>query len=57
MKGRAADKKRKKSKITNMARKKLLADRMHGAGQADLTKSEPASMDFKGAGAKLYGVG
>lgn len=57
MKGKAAEKKRKKSKITNMARQKLLADRMHGSGQADLTKSEPASMDFKGTGSKLYGVG
>lgn len=45
----------KKSKITSMARKALIADRMHGGGKGDPTKKEPASMDaVRGPGSKLY---
>lgn len=57
MKGKAAAKKRKKSKIFNMARKNLQDDRMHGSGKADLTTATPAYMEDKKAGSKLYGVG
>lgn len=52
MAGKVKTKPKKNRKLTNMARKQLNGDGMHGDGKSDATTPKTA-----GPGAKLYQVG